>query len=53
MTLEGDGLWTFAGRKRRKVWLVYDCRESGEIAAFVLMTAVICLAALKRLQLFI
>jgi IS1 family transposase len=36
-TLEGDELWTFVGRKSRRVWLVVYayCRESGEIVASV------------------
>jgi IS1 family transposase len=36
-TLEVDELWTFVGRKSRRVWLVVYayCRESGEIVAFV------------------
>jgi hypothetical protein len=34
--LEVDEFWTYAGKKKDKVWLIYAYhRESGEIAAFV------------------
>jgi hypothetical protein len=34
--LETDEFWTYAGKKKNKVWLIYAYhRESGEIAAYV------------------
>ncbi len=34
--LEVDELWTYVGRKKRKVWLIYtDDRDTSEVVAYV------------------
>jgi hypothetical protein len=34
--LEVDGFWTYVGKKKNKIWLIYAYhRESGEVAAYV------------------
>jgi hypothetical protein len=34
--LETDEFWTYVGKKKNKVWLIYAChREIGEIIAYV------------------
>ena len=54
-TIEVDEFWTFVGRKKNKIWLIYAyCRETGEIIAFVWgkrdkKTAAKLLRRLKRL----